>query len=148
MSAQLVMDTAIFGWMGKQRDKHPLEDALLSEDPDQFMAAFSERDERILDAIDVVTSFLTKADVDARRRKIIWEDGQRLTITQSARRIHATQPDLSLEMIEDSVIGWLEMEFSPESYSEEQLEELDRLTEKWIDNHQAAREKRRRTPDS
>ena len=83
--------------MAKRRDKHLLEDALLVESADQFMAAFSEQDERILKAIDVVSSFLTKADVDARRRKIIWEDRQRLSITQSARRIHAAHPDLSLE---------------------------------------------------
>jgi hypothetical protein len=148
MSAQLFMCTVIFAYMGKQRDNHPPEDASWVESPDQFMPVFSEEDERLLEDIDVVLSFLTKADVDARRRKIIWEDGQRLSITQSARRIHAAHPDLSLEQIEDSVIGWLEMEFAPETYSEEQLDELDRLTEKWVDSHQSAREKRRRTPDS
>jgi hypothetical protein len=29
------------------------------------------------------------------------------------------------------------MEFAPESYSQEQLDELDRLTEEWIDEHNA-----------
>jgi hypothetical protein len=32
-------------------------------------------------------------------------------------------------------VGWLES-FAPESYSERQLEELDRLTEEWIDNYE------------
>ena len=141
------MGTVIVASMGKRLAKHPLEDALLVESLDPFMA-FSEEDERTLEDIDVVLSFLKKADVDARRRKIIWDDGQRLSITQSARRIHAAHPDLSLQQIEDSVIGWLEMEFAPETYSEAQLDELDRLTEKWVDNHHAARAKRRRTPDS
>ena len=36
------------------------------------------------------------------------------------------------------MIGWLEMEFAPETFSEEQLDELDRLTEQWVNNHQAA----------
>jgi hypothetical protein len=143
-----VIGTAILSYMGRRREKHPLEDSFLVESFDQFMATFSEEDDQILEAFDIVSALLTKADVDARRRKIIWEDGQRLSITQSAQRIHATHPDFPPQLIEDSVIGWLEMEFAPETYSEEQLDELDRLTEKWVENHQAAREKRRRTPDS
>jgi hypothetical protein len=43
------------------------------------------------------------------------------------------------------------MEFAPPDYSEEQLDELDRLTEKWIDDHERQAEaarKRVRTPHS
>jgi hypothetical protein len=47
-------------------------------------------------------------------------------------RIHAAHPDITRELIEGHVIGWLEMEFAPSTYSEEQLDELDRLTEEWI----------------
>lgn len=32
------------------------------------------------------------------------------------------------------------MEFAPESYSRQQLDELDRLTEEWIDDHNGGRE--------
>jgi hypothetical protein len=83
------------------------------------------------------TSFgplLEKADVDAKNRKIIWEDGQRLSITESVQRIHAKHPHLALELIEERLIGWLEMAFAPAGYSETQLDELDRLTEKWIED--------------
>jgi hypothetical protein len=143
MSAQLLTGTVILAYMGRRRDKHhPLVQS------DQLLAAFSEQDDQIFEGFDIVSASLTQADVDARGRRIIWNDGQRLSITQSARRIHATHPDFPLQLIEDSVIGWLEMEFAPETYSEEQLDELDRLTEKWVENHRAAREKRRRTPDS
>ena len=43
------------------------------------------------------------------------------------------------------------MEFAPPDYSEKQLDELDRLTEKWIADHErqaAAAGKPGRTPDS
>jgi hypothetical protein len=97
-----------------------------------------------------VSSLLQKADVDAKRRKIIWEDGQRLSITQSAERIHADHPDLSLDLIESKVVSWLQMEFAPETYSQDPLDELDRLTEKWVDDYECKPAKRNqpRTPDS
>jgi hypothetical protein len=34
------------------------------------------------------------------------------------------------------VIGWLEMEFAPPAYARETLDELDRLTEAWVEDHQ------------
>jgi len=38
-------------------------------------------------------------------------------------------------LIETHVVGWLES-FAPESYSERQLEALDRLAEEWLDDHE------------
>jgi hypothetical protein len=93
------------------------------------------RGEHSLDALGRVYAALENADVDARQRKIVWDDGQRLSIEQSAERIHAEHPDVPRELIETHVVGRLET-FAPESYSERQLEELDRLTEEWIDNYE------------
>ncbi len=56
-----------------------------------------------------------------------------MSIEQSAERIHAEHPDVPRDLIETHVVGWLEG-FAPESYSERQLEELDRLTEQWLDD--------------
>ena len=67
---------------------------------------------------DTVWMLLEKADVDPKNRKIIWEDGKRLSIAQSIQRIHADCPDFPLEMIEEHLIGWLEMEFAPPTYSQ------------------------------
>ena len=53
---------------------------------------------------DVVWMLLEKADVDARKRKIIWDDGQRLSITEAAQRIHADCPNFPLELIGAHVI--------------------------------------------
>jgi hypothetical protein len=138
--------------MGKRPDKQqpPSLDGMAIESLDDWMASYSEADELSIDALDLVSSLLQKADVDAKRRKIIWEDGQRLSITQSAERIHADHPDLSLDLIESKVVSWLQMEFAPETYSQDQLDELDRLTEKWVDDYERKPAKRNqpRTPDS
>ena len=103
------------------------------------------------EARELVWPMLRKADVDAKRRKIVWEDGQRLSIPQSARRIHAKYPHLPLDLIEDKVITWLET-FAPETYSQEQLDELDELVEEWqVDHYRAKAEavrKRGKTPHS
>ena len=90
---------------------------------------------------DLTWQSLKNVDVDASARKLIWEDGNRLSIDESVQRIHADYPQLPLDLIEYKVIAWLEMEFAPESYSQEQLDELDRLTEKWIDEHNGGRKR-------
>ena len=100
--------------------------------------------ERSGEALDTVWPLLEKAGMDAKHRKIIWEDGQRLSITESVQRIHAQHPDLPLELIETHLIGWLEMEFAPPTYSQKQLDELDRLTEKWIEDHERQAEAARK----
>jgi hypothetical protein len=128
--------------MGKQRDKHPLENNAFAEGFLDWMD--SPEGERSGEALDTVWPLLEKADVDAKDRKIIWEDGQRLSITESVQRIHAQHPDLALELIETHLIGWLEMEFAPPTYSQKQLDELDRLTEKWIEDHERQAEAARK----
>ena len=85
---------------------------------------------------DIVWMVLKEADVDARHRNIIWHDGQRLSIAESAKRIHAQYPDFALDLIEGDLIGWLEMGFAPPSCSRDQLDELDQLTEKWVEDRQ------------
>src|SRR5664280_638932 len=84
---------------------------------------------------DTVLEVLERADVDAKERQIIWEDGQRLSIASSAQRIEAEHPGYPLDLIEEHVIEWLEGEFAPPTYTREQLDELDRLTELWVEHH-------------
>src|SRR5450759_713973 len=59
------------------------------------------------DVSDTVSDVLERADVDAKERQIIWEDGERLSIAASAQRIRAEHPDYPLNFIEEHVIEWL-----------------------------------------
>ena len=136
-------------FMGKRQDKHPFED-------NPFLDGFlgwmgSAEGELSGEVCDAVWTLLETADVDAKKRKIIWENGKRLSIPESVQRIHADHPDFPLDLIEEHLIGWLEMEFAPPTCSQKQLDELDPLIEKWIDNHERQAEaasKRERTRHS
>ncbi len=83
---------------------------------------------------------LEKVDVDATQRKLIWGDGKRLSIDESVQRIRGDYPDFPVELIETHLIAWLEMEFAPKTYSKEQLDELDQLTEKWVNDYYGQRQ--------
>ena len=98
----------------------------------------SPRGQLSLEITDIIRVMLEKADVDGKNRKIIWPDGQRLSIDESVKRICQEHGQLPSELVESRLIGWLEMEFAPESYSQEQLDELDELdvlTEQWVNDH-------------
>lgn len=84
---------------------------------------------------DTVFALLDEVGVDAKARYLIWADGQRLSIDQCVQRIHADYPHFPAENIETRLISWLQGGFAPENYSEQQLDELDRLTECWIEDH-------------
>jgi hypothetical protein len=116
--------------MGRRRAKSPFEDNPVI---DGFLDA--PEGQQSIEALDLVSDALEHAGVDARQRKIVWADGKRLSIAQSAERIHAGHPGLTCELIETHVLGWLES-CAPESYSERQLEELDRLIEPWLDDYE------------
>ena len=37
--------------------------------------------------------------------------------------------------IEEFLLDWIDMGYDPESYSKAQLDELDKLTERWVADH-------------
>ena len=120
--------------MGRQREPHPLEDNPFLEGLLEWMA--SAEGQRSIDALDIVWPQLEDVGVDAKSRKLIWPDGARLSIAQSVRRIHVDYPERPLDLIESKVVSWIEMGFAPSDYSQEQLDELHRLTESWNDDHE------------
>lgn len=95
--------------------------------------------EQSMEVMDTVFALLEDVEVDAKARQLIWPDGQRLSIDQSVQRIHAAYSQFPAERIEDRLISWLEMGYAPQDYSEQQLDELDRLTERWIKAHYRGR---------
>jgi hypothetical protein len=119
--------------MGKRRAEHPGENGSFLDDFLEWMD--SSEGQQSIEAHDLVFDALENAGVDAKRRLIVWDDGKRLSIEQSVERIHAGHPDTPLDQIEIHVVGWLES-CAPESCSECQLEELDRLIEPWLDDYE------------
>jgi hypothetical protein len=119
--------------MGKRRAKHPFEDNLVIDGLLDWMDA--PEGQQSIEALDLVFGALAHAGVDAGQRKIVWADGKRLSIEQSVARIHAGHPGVARDLIETHVLGWLES-CVPESCSEPQLEELDRLIEPWLDDYE------------
>ena len=119
--------------MGKRRAKHPFEDNPFIDGFLEWMDA--PEGQQSIKALDLVFAALQHAGVDARQRKIVWVDGKRLSIVPSAERIHAGHPGVARDLIETRVLGWLES-CAPESCTERQLEELDRLIEPWLDDYE------------
>ena len=115
--------------MGKRRAKHPFEDNPVIDGFLEWMDA--PEGQQSIEALDLMFAALQRAGVDANQRKIVWADGKRLSIEQSAERIHAEHPGVPRYLIETHVLGWIE-NCAPDSYSERQLEELDRLIEPWL----------------
>jgi hypothetical protein len=97
------------------------------------------------EARELVWPLLDAAQIDAQRGTIAWSEATPLDIQQSVRRIQEGHPHLTEALIEDKVIAWLEMEYSPEDYSSEQMEELERNIDRWIKKHRRqARQKKTR----
>jgi hypothetical protein len=88
-----------------------------------------------IEVMDTVFALLEEVEVDAKVRKLIWVDGTRLSIDETVQCIHADHPQFPKEQIVDRLISWLEMGYAPEHYSQQQLDELDRLTDQWIEDH-------------
>ena len=78
-----------------------------------------------------VLDALAEAAVDPHERTILWADGARLSIEDTARRIHS-ESGMSLDKIQSHIIGWLEMTYEPRGLNEQQMEEFELLIERWI----------------
>ena len=78
-------------------------------------------------------SLLETLHVDAKKRQLIWPDGQRLNFDGSVQNILADYPQFPSQLIEFRLISWMEMDYVPENYSPKQLDQFDRLTERWVD---------------
>jgi hypothetical protein len=122
-----------WGWDKELPEEHPF-------DNDPFIEALLERmhspeGELSSEVSETLWPLLQELQVDAKQRKLIWPDGKRLDLDESVQNIQIDYPDFPRELIESRLISWLDMEYAPESYSPEQLDELDRLTERWINDH-------------
>ena len=108
----------------------PARNDALARDPEDFL----QRSEQVL--LEVLDA-LENASVDPLEQTILWADGSRLSVEDTARRIHA-QSGMPLDTIESHVVGWLEMIYEPHGLNEHQMEEFERLIEQWITPYEEA----------
>ena len=123
--------------MNKKREESLFENNAFIEGLMEYMN--SPRGQLSDEVREVTWQILEEVDVDAADRKLIWDDGKRLSIDESVQRIHQEYPEYPVDLIEARVVSWLEMEFTPEVWTQDQMDELDRLTEAWVDEHNSQR---------
>jgi hypothetical protein len=87
--------------------------------------------EESLQVINDVQSALDGATVDLKERKIIWKDGQRLTIDESASKIKKDN-DAGIDSIKNRIISWLEMDYVPEGLTEKESKTFEKRIDDWI----------------
>ena len=85
-------------------------------------------------AIDDVAAALEGADLDVEKRRIVWPDGKRLTIDQTARRIQ-NKPETDLRAVETHVVCWMEMRFEPKGLDLKQMEAFEVQLNLWVEAH-------------
>jgi hypothetical protein len=101
---------------------------------DIFEALESEKVQLAFEVQDVLEELLIKADVNAKAREVIWEDGQILSLRESIQRLVRECPQYPFEVLERQFILWLE-HFPPESYSQVQLDDYEVLSDQWLDEY-------------
>ena len=103
---------------------------------DDFFAWWDSEDGQLSEkALFEVLDSLENCWVEPNERVIVWEDGQRLSIVETARRIQL-QSNLPLLKIESHVIGWLEMHYEPKGLNDQQMEQFEFMIDDWLQEHE------------
>jgi len=122
--------------MGKQRREQP-QDSIFADNPfldGLFEWMDSPEGQKSIAVRDVLWNLLEHAQPDAKQRKLIWPDAERLDLEQSIQRVQTKYPDFPRDEVEEFLLNWVDS-YDPENYSQAQLDELDSLTERWVADH-------------
>ena len=87
-------------------------------------------------AIDDIQMALDNANVDINNRKIIWSDGERLSIDQSLLKISSISK-ADIKILKYHIVLWLEMDFVPEDLNEKEMEIFEKQIAQWINDYKA-----------
>ena len=80
-----------------------------------------------------IGSILDEIDVDIDGRVFIWPDGSKLTMLESAKRIH-DMTGIAYSHINSNMISWLEICYVPDGLDKDQMEIFEKKTDEWIDD--------------
>lgn len=123
--------------MSKQRNEHSQE-STFANNPfiDGFFEWMGSREgQQCIEVHDVLWTLLEDVQLDAKQRQLIWPDAERLNLEKSIQRVQKKHPDFPRDEVEEFLLGWIDMGYDPENYSQAQLDELDSLTERWVADH-------------
>ena len=122
----------------RKENADDLEDSIFANNPfldDLLEWRHSPEGQQFAELADALCDLMEDVQLDAKQRKFIWPDGQRLDLDQSVAHVQKQYPDFRRDWIEEYLIDWIDMDYAPEHYSEAQLDELDKLTARWIADH-------------
>jgi len=88
-----------------------------------------------MEAVDYVFNALDGARVDSSERRIVWPDGESLSISQSVDRIKKDS-GFDGQLILIHLIGWLQMGYTPEGLDEKQMEQFENQIESWVQEYE------------
>lgn len=94
----------------------------------------SEKGLQSMEALECVFEAFDGALVEASEKRIIWPDGQRLSIEQSVERIQGTS-GLDRHAILSHIIGWLQMEYMPEGLDDKEMEMFESQINDWVEEY-------------
>jgi hypothetical protein len=99
----------------------------MAKEPEDLFGGISESEQARFDVFDA----LEEASADPQDQKILWPDGVRLSIEETASKIHL-ELGIPLELVQSRVVGWIEAGYEPEGLDEGEMEEFELLIEQWI----------------
>ena len=123
--------------MSKQRREQP-QGSIFANNPfldGLFEWMDSPEGQQCIELRDVLWNLLEDVLLDAKQRKLIWPDAERLDLEQSIQRVQKKYPDFPRDEVEEFLLDWIDMGYDPENYSQAQLDELDSLTKRWVADH-------------
>ena len=86
------------------------------------------------DILVIADEALKEAYINSDERLIIWPNGERLTVDQSAEKIKA-ENDLDIEVVKDSIMAWVEMDAQPEKNNKRQEEIFVEEIQNWVNDY-------------
>jgi len=86
------------------------------------------------DILDIVDEALKEAYINTDERLIIWPNGERLTVDQSAEKMKG-ENEFDYEMVKDGIMAWVEMDAKPENKNKKQEEIFVEELQNWVNDY-------------
>jgi hypothetical protein len=96
----------------------------------------SDAGEVVSQAVDDIQMALAGASVDPDNRKIIWADGEKLSIDQSAVKIKSIS-NVDISILKNHILLWLEMDFVPEDLNRKEMAIFEKQIDQWIKDYKS-----------